>query len=90
MKKLISVLLVFCLAVILVPAMAEDDVTGTWYLTRAHAAGTDMVVVSDEIQMTITLREDGSATLYSMLPGADSETAECTWAMADGVITFMP
>ena len=89
MKKLISVLLVFCLAVILVPAMAEDDVTGTWYLTRAHAAGTDMVVVSDEIQMTITLREDGSATLYSMLPGADSETAECTWAMADGVITFM-
>ena len=88
MKKLISVLLVFCLAVILVPAMAEDDVTGTWYLTRAEASGAKMVVVSDEIQMTITLRNDGTATLFSLLPGADSETAECTWDMADGVITF--
>ena len=88
MKKLVSVLLVFCLLVILAPAEAEDDVTGEWYLTRAHAAGTDMVVVSDEIQMTITLRADGTATLFSRLPGADEETAECTWAMADGVITF--
>lgn len=88
MKKLISVLLVFCLLVILVPAVAEDDVTGEWYLTRAQAGGADMVVISDEIQMTITFRNDGTASLYSKLPGADAETAECTWAMADGVISF--
>ena len=88
MKKLISVLLVFCLLVILVPAGAEDDVTGEWYLTRARAGGADMVVISDEIQMTITLRNDGTATLYSRFPGAGEETADCAWAMADGVITF--
>ena len=88
MKKLISVLLVFCLAVILVPAAAEDDVTGEWYLTRAHAAGTDMVVVSDEIQMTISFRNDGTATLFSRFPGMGEETAECTWAMEGGTITF--
>ena len=88
MKKLISVLLVFCLLVILIPAVAEDDVTGEWYLTRAQAGGADMVVISDEIQMTITFRNDGTASLYSKLPGADAETAECTWAMADGVISF--
>ena len=49
MKKLISALLALCLSVMLVPAVAEDDVTGTWYLTRVNHEGADRIVISDEI-----------------------------------------
>ena len=88
MKKLVSAILALCLLAALVPGFAEDDITGTWYLNRAKTPGVEMRVISDEIQMTITFRKDGTASLYSKLPGADAETAECTWAMADGVISF--
>ena len=32
MKKLISLLLVLCMACMLIPALAEEAVTGDWYL----------------------------------------------------------
>lgn len=89
MKKLISILLVICLAVMLVPAVAEDDVTGMWYLTRAKAQGVDMVVVSDEFAITINFRADGTADLYSKYPGGDEERAECTWTFDGSEISFI-
>ncbi len=88
MKKLISLILVLCMAAVLVPAFAEDDVTGVWYLSRAIAQGINMNVISDEVQMTITIREDGTAELFSALPGQDSQDVEATWTYADGLITI--
>ena len=69
MKKLISMILVLCMAAALIPAFAEDDITGVWYLNHAVTQGISMRVISDEIQMTMTFREDGTATLFSALPG---------------------
>ena len=72
MKKLVSAILAVCLAAMLVPALAEDDITGAWYLNRAKTQGVEeMRVISDEIQMTFTFREDGTAELFSLLPGAE-------------------
>ena len=88
MKKLIALILVLCMAAALVPAFAEDDITGVWYLNRAIAQGIHMNVISDDVQMTITLREDGTAEIFSALPGEEPEDAEATWTYADGLITI--
>ena len=61
MKKLIALILVLCMAAALVPAFAEDDITGVWYLNRAVANGIHMNVISDEVRMTVTIREEGTA-----------------------------
>ena len=87
MKKLITMILVLCMAAALVPAFAEDDITGVWYLNHAVTQGISMRVISDEIQMTMTFREDGTATLFSALPGQEPQNAEATWTYADGVVT---
>ena len=38
MKKLISLVLALCLACMLIPAVAEDDVTGEWYANMSGIA----------------------------------------------------
>ena len=89
MKKMISILLALCLSVMLLPAVAEDDVTGMWYLTRARASGVNMVVISDEITITVNFRADGTAELYSKYPGSDEERMECTWTFDGSEISFI-
>ena len=88
MKKLIALILVLCMAAALVPAFAEDDITGVWYLNRAVANGIHMNVISDEVQMTVTIREDGTAKVYSALPGEEPQDAEATRTYADGLVTI--
>lgn len=88
MKKLLSLLLALCLAAVLVPAAAEEDLIGTWNLVRATAQGVEMIVIGDEIAITMTIREDGTASLYSLLPGEEPATAENNWSYADGVLTL--
>lgn len=88
MKKLIALILVLCMAAALVPAFAEDDITGVWYLNRAVANGIHMNVISDEVRMTVTIREDGTAEVFSALPGEEPQDAEATWTYADGLVTI--
>ena len=87
MKKLSILILVLCAAVALVLFFGRDSVTGVWYLNRAVANGIHMNVISDEIQMTLTFREDGTAEVYSALPGEEPQDAEATWTYADGLVT---
>lgn len=90
MKQLVSAILALCLAAMLVPALAEDDITGAWYLNRAKTQGVEeMRVISDEIQMTFTFREDGTAELFSLLSGAEPLKEYGSWTFADGKITFV-
>ncbi len=89
MKKLVSAILALCLLAALVPGLAEDDITGTWYLNRAKTPGIEMRVISDEIQMTFIFRENGTAELFSVLPGAESRKEDGSWTFADGKITFV-
>ena len=70
MKKLISLILILCMACLLVPAMAEDDVTGDWYY-----AG-----MGDSVRFVFNA--DGTAKLITEMMGQKSEEAlsrTCRW-----------
>ncbi len=72
MKKLISLVLVLCMACMLIPAMAEDSLAGEWYYS---ASG---------VTMTLTLAEDGSASF--LMPGAETASTG-SWTLDGEKIT---
>lgn len=73
MKKLISLILVLCMACMLIPAVAEEDLTGEWYATMAG------------VEMVLNLAEDGSAT-FSM--PALGNTSSGIWTRDGDKITI--
>lgn len=73
MKKLISLVLALCLACMLIPAVAEDDVTGEWY---ANMSG---------IAVKFTINADNTFTME--VPGL-GQTQEGTWTMEGEEITM--
>ncbi len=70
MKKLISLVLILCMACMLVPAMADDGAAGLWYAEYSGAV------------MVLSLGEDGT----SYMEVAGNRMAEGTWAEKDGKI----
>ncbi len=68
MKKLISLILVLCMACMLIPATAEEDLTGEWY---GAMMGMGLIM---------TVNEDGT---FSMTVGGNVMGAG-TWKMEDG------
>ena len=68
MKKLVSLLLALCLAAMMIPAFAEEDLTGVWY---GNMMG---------MGVTITLNEDGT---FEMAAGGNV-MASGTWKVEDG------
>jgi len=66
MKKLISLLLILCMTCMLIPAMAEEDISGEWY---ANHYGIDMI---------LTLNADGTA---SMAITGMGEPGNGTWSL---------
>ena len=79
MKKLVSLVLILCMACMLVPAMAED-VAGMWYALEMTADG--MTIKPAEVGMTMTmeLKEDGTAEMAIEMAG-QSEKDSGTWAL---------
>ncbi len=73
MKKLISLLLALALCAMMIPAMAEEDLTGEWFASFAGVA------------MTMTLNEDGTAAMTA--PGQEGE-ATGTWTLEGDQITI--
>ena len=72
MKKLFSLILALCMACMLIPAMADDSITGEWY---ASLAGVTMVM---------NLAEDGTAEMS--MPGTENVAAG-TWVLDGDKIT---
>ena len=70
MKKLISLLLILCMACMLIPAMAEESPAGVWYADYSGAV------------MILTLGEDGSASMEV----SGTQMGSGTWAIVDGKI----
>lgn len=68
MKKLISLVLILCMACMLLSAMADDDITGEWY---ASLYG---------VPLKMTLNADGTA---SMAMG-DTDMGTAAWTFSDG------
>ena len=73
MKKLISLLLVLALCTMMIPAMAEEDLSGEWYASFAGVA------------MTMTLNADGTASMIA--PGQEGE-ATGTWTQEGDQVTI--
>ena len=74
MKKLISLILILCMACMLIPATAEGiDVTGEWY---ASVMG---------VPMTMTVNADGTVVMTS--PAQEGGTSG-TWTMEGDQITI--
>jgi len=85
MKKLISLILALCMAMMLVSAVAEtatDSLAGTWYISRGQVNGTDVQVVSNDA-ICVTLNDDKTFTISSM-----GITGEGTWAETENGITM--
>ena len=72
MKKLISLVLVLCMACMLVPAMADDDISGEWY---GGMMGQPMI---------ISLNADGSYTMSL----AGIAMSGGTWILDGSVLTM--
>jgi hypothetical protein len=103
MKKLISLMLVLCMALAAVSAMAETAtaVTGEWYLKSIKMGEQELDAASMGFTMTMNLKEDGSVEeTSSMGPGTGTWTLEgdkltvtidgspATGTVADGVLTL--
>ncbi len=103
MKKLMSLMLALCMALSLVPAVAEGtDVTGAWYAAKLGDGETMVDISMLGTQMILTLNADGTATMDAsgedVQTGAWEGTAEAitvtfedqpiTGAVANGELTL--
>ncbi len=86
MKKIVSLILVACLACMLIPAMAEG-VVGTWYLVEMQANGAVVNPAQMGINWTMVFNEDGTAENRMEMMGQVQE-ASGTWTMEGDTITF--
>lgn len=86
MKKLVSLLLAFCMACAIGSAPAEGtSPVGTWYLVRGEKGGT-VVQTAGMISMEITFNEDGTGTMKTTVLNNTVEDT-MTWTEADGILT---
>ena len=84
MKKLIAMILIACMACMLVPAMADEDLTGDWYLKTMSSEGKEYDAAAVGYSMVVTLNTDGTASAAE--PDGSTETG--TWAVDNGTITL--
>ncbi len=88
MKK--TICLLFCILIFALPALAETDFTGEWYLNEIRygelSVSPSLLGYDD---FTLTLNADGTATLVSI--NSDSETAADVgaWVVNDAGILFV-
>ena len=87
MKKLISLVLILCMACMLVPAMAEDDITGDWYLTQMDMNGTKIDIAGTGMVMNFSFSADGTVKEYLEIMGEKQEM-EGTWTLDGNTVTL--
>lgn len=83
MKKLVSLILVLLLICMVIPTMAEEEITGDWYLKTMKSGDQEYDAASIGYVIVMTLNEDGSATMT--MPG--QEPIAGTWALDGDKIT---
>ena len=87
MKKLISLILILCMACMLIPAMAEDDILGTWYLNELTLNGTTVSPASVGMTMSYTFKEGGELEVKGEMMGESNSTTG-TWSLDGSTITM--
>ncbi len=76
MKKILALMLALCLLLSAIPATAEDDLSGTWYLVIMGLTGG-----------TFELNADGSCSIAAAT-GGEALQADGTWAADGSTITI--
>ena len=84
MKKLFSLILALCMVCMLVPAVAEEDVTGEWYLKTMKQGETEYDAGAINYNITMTLNADGTGT---MLSPTSEEPTPGSWTLEGDKIT---
>lgn len=85
MKKLISMILIVCMACMMIPAMAEEDLTGEWYVKTMSQGEQTFDAASLGMNMTLTLNADGTLKMESP---AEEGPIEGTWTNEGGKVTL--
>ena len=85
MKKLVSMMLILCMACLMLPAMADEEITGDWYLKIMKMGEQEYDAAAMGYAVTMTLNEDGSVVMT--VPGDDP--ASGTWTIEGDEITVI-
>ena len=88
MKKLISLMLILCMACMLVPAMADEDIAGEWTMVKVVVQGMEMEPSAIGMEMVIMLNADGTAEAKTSYGGAEPEISDGTWTMDGSTVTI--
>ena len=84
MKKLTALLLALMMACMLIPAMADGELLGDWYLKSMKMGEQEYDAAALGYAITMTLNEDGSVAM--LMPGAE-EPQMGTWTLDGDQIT---
>ncbi len=76
MRKLFTLMLALCLALTMMPAMAEEDFSGTWYLQLMGLTGG-----------TFELKADGACVATAAVTG-EEQTVEGSWSAEGNTVTL--
>lgn len=87
MKKLIALTLILCMACMLVPAMADESIVGTWYLSEISAQGQSFSPATFGMSMSFDLKEDGTAEGVTSY-GSESQAVTGTWKLEGETISI--
>ena len=87
MKKLIALTLILCMACMLVPAMADESIVGTWYLSEISAQGQSFSPATFGMSMSFDLKEDGTADGVTSY-GSESQAVTGTWKLEGETISI--
>ena len=87
MKKLIALILILCMACMLIPAMAEDDILGDWYLVELNMGETKINPADLGMNMTYTFKDGGVLEVTGEMMGeTNSQTG--TWTLDGSTVTM--
>ena len=87
MKKLIPLILILCMACMLVPAVAEDDITGDWYLTQMEMNGARVDIAGTGMVMVFSFNADGTVH-ESMEMMGEKQEMDGTWTMDGNTVNL--
>jgi len=89
MKKLISLVLILCMACMLIPAMAADaaDITGQWLMTEMTTGGQTLDPTTLGLVWTMKFEPDG-AFISTMDMMGEKEESVGTWVLNGNAVTI--
>lgn len=79
MKKMMAVLMTLVLMIGAVALAESADYLGTWYLNGMNMAGAEIAPAALGMEMTMEVRDDGTATLA--VPGEEGAEQAATWKL---------